>query len=337
MIGAASITDLFRLVRCKVRYGNTLMINDPAMDKQAEIANTDQDKMMINCIEDCSLKVGYFILRALAAVREYGSPKAKSMGLYAILCSNEHLQDFISLVNFMYIDSKLYLRLKHSAKVVFKQQNQLEHQLLHRFSKLAVAFPCDLSNAETTTPYNILAVQPRIAEQAYANYDYELMAEQKQFADFNHYGPMIRYARMQKQSIHNNGNNESPSTLLGMAAKENTVPSDTPKTAEQVAIDKAAHARAVKEKAAHANQHLVRMLLLLVPGDELRVDGALGEGTGLYRAAYEILQECATALKLPGGHTTWTVMQSNFIRRVKFMEATMLRFCLETICQSHLC
>ncbi len=76
-IGTTSIKDIFRFVRCQVRYGDTLMKDDPAMDAQAEIADSEQDKLMINCIEDCALKVGYVILRALAAIREYGSPKAK--------------------------------------------------------------------------------------------------------------------------------------------------------------------------------------------------------------------------------------------------------------------
>lgn len=114
-VGTSSVKDLFRFVRCSVRYSESLMKEDEALDAQAMIADSEQDKIMIHCIEDCCLRVGYFILRALAAVREYGSPLAQGLGLYALICSNDTLQDFISLVNFMYIDSKIYLRIKHSA------------------------------------------------------------------------------------------------------------------------------------------------------------------------------------------------------------------------------
>ncbi len=83
--------------------------------------------------------------------------------------------------------------------------------------------------------------------------------------------------------------------------------------------------------AKHANQHIDRMEMLLIFRDELNLDRALGAGNSIYRAAFEILQEVANALKLSGGDEMWQVMQDGgLVRRVKFMEAVMLRYCLET-------
>lgn len=65
-------------------------------------------------------------------------------------------------------------------------------------------------------------------------------------------------------------------------------------------------------------------------GDDLQMGDALGAGSAVYRAAVAVLQEIATALSMPGVERMWQTMQAGcVIRRAKFMEAVMLRYCME--------
>ena len=88
--------------------------------------------------------------------------------------------------------------------------------------------------------------------------------------------------------------------------------------------------------AKHTNQHLRRRQRLLVRGDDLavRIEDALESGNQLYRATFAVLQDITTALSMHPDdptHSMWQVMQTGSrIRRVKFMEAVMLRYSLET-------
>ena len=293
--GTRSIQDLFRLVRCQVRFKDTIMQPSAARDAEALIADSDEDKLMIRCIEECSRRVGYVILRALAAIREYGSEVAKGMGLYAILCSNDTLQDFISLVNLLYIDTKLYMQKKYSALIVFKQQANQEALLLQKFARLSITFPTDLD--PNPPPY-----QPRYEWDAFFFAD-ELAQEQK----MGEWTDMIRYSRMQKQSI---------------LYDKQRPPLGAP---EEV------NAEAMHIIAKHRNIGIRELQLLCVPGDELQLDDALGAGSPLYRSALDVLQSVGAALKMTGGHDMFKVMQMNFVRRVKFMEVVMLRTAIDQV------
>jgi hypothetical protein len=295
--GTRTIQDLFRLVRCQVRFKDTIMQPSDARDAEALIADSDEDKLMIRCIEECSRRVGYVILRALAAIREYGSEVAKGMGLYAILCSNDTLQDFISLVNLLYIDTKLYMQKKYSALIVFKQQANQEALLLQKFARLSITFPSDLD--PNMPPYKPLYDPYFFAD--------ELAAEQEMYTKYGEWTDMIRYARMQQQSILYNKNRQP----MGAPDQIN------------VAV--------MQTIAKHRNIDIRELQLLCVPGDELQLDAALGEGTPLYRAALEVLQNVGIALQMTGGHDMFKVMQMNFVRRVKFMEVVMLRTAIDQV------
>jgi hypothetical protein len=57
---------------------------------------------------------------------------------------------------------------------------------------------------------------------------------------------------------------------------------------------------------------------------------ALGEGKGLSAAALEVLQGLATALECEAP-TLLTAIQADFIARVRFMEAVLLRHALNEV------
>ena len=292
--GTRSIQDLFRFVRCQVRFKDTLLQPSDQRDADALIADSDEDKLMIRCVEECCKVVGYVILRALAAIREYGSPIAKNMGLFAILQSNDTLQDFISLVNLLYLDTRLYMQKHYSALIVFKQQSNQEAQLLHRFANLSIQFPCDLDpNMPKYSPQYDLYV-----------FNDELATEQKMFADHGEWNDMIRYSRMQKQSIRQR--------------------STRPPIDESSGLDPEAVAK-------HRNLDIRELQLLCIPGDSLQLDLALDDGSPLYRSAFDVLQNVGTALGMPGGHDMFNVMQRGFVRRVKFIEAVMLRTAIDHV------
>ena len=73
--GTRSIQDLFRFVRCQVRFKDTILQPSAARDADALIADSDEDKLMIRCVEECCKVVGYAILRALAASTAARPPK----------------------------------------------------------------------------------------------------------------------------------------------------------------------------------------------------------------------------------------------------------------------
>ena len=296
-----SIQDLFRFVRCQVRFKDTILQPSAQRDADALIADSDEDKLMIRCVEECCKVVGYVILRALAAIREYGSPIAKNMGLFAILQSNDTLQDFISLVNLLYLDTRLYMQKKYSALIVFKQQANQEAQLLHRFANLPIQFPCDLDpNMPKYSPQYDLYV-----------FNDELATEQKMFADHGQWNDMIRYSRMQKQSI---------------LHRSTRPPIETPSDLAPEDVD-----REMKKVAKHRNLDIRELELLCIPGDSLQLDLALDDGSPLYRSAFDVLQNVGTALGMPGGHDMFNVMQRGFVRRVKFIEAVMLRTAIDHV------
>ena len=224
------------------------------------------------------------------------------MGLFAILHSNDTLQDFISLVNLLYIDTKLYMQKKYSALIVFKQQANQEMQLLHRFANLSIQFPCDLDP-------NMPSYSPQFDVFVFTD---ELATEQKMFDDYGQWNDLIRYSRMQKQSILYKSN-RSPLHI----------PSDLNTT------DDAAQVMRVIAK--HRNLDIRELQLLCMEGDSLQLDRALEGGSPLYRSAFDVLQNVGTALSMPGGHDMFQLLQRDFIRRVKFMEAVMLRTAIDHV------
>jgi len=299
--GTRSIQDLFRFVRCQVRFKDTILQPSDQRDADALIADSDEDKLMIRCVEECCKVVGYVILRALAAIREYGSPVAKNMGLFAILQSNDTLQDFISLVNLLYLDTKLYMQKKYSALIVFKQQSNQLAQLLHRFANLSIQFPCDLDP-------NMPKYEPQFDLYVFND---ELETEKKMFADHGQWNDMIRYTRMQKQSILHRSTHPPTETLSDLDPEN---------------FDKA-----MKSVAKHRNLDIRELELLCIPGDSLELDLALDDGSPLYRSVFDVLQNVGTALGMPGGHDMFNVMQRGFVRRVKFIEAVMLRTAIDHV------
>jgi hypothetical protein len=291
-----SIMDVFRFTRCSVRYNDSLLKHDPAKDDDALLADSEQDKIIIHCIEDCCIRVGYAILRALAIVREYGSPTAQKMGIYAILHNNSTMQPFLELTNAIYVDCQHIMRSKYAADVMLKQHAKQEEVLIKRFASLNFAGVCDIADIDRVS--YPLFLHP-------VAYHDELSQEQAFHRQLPELTPLLRYSRMQKQAA-----------------------LDRPVLSRIRAIDPAKPTPA--EEAAHANMHVWRLRVLATYGDKLDTQIALGEGKGLSAAALEVLQNVATALECEAP-TLWTAIQAEFISRVRFMEAVMLRHALNEV------
>jgi hypothetical protein len=291
-----SINDVFRFTPCGVRYKDSLMTHDPAKDDDALLADSEQDKIMIHCIEDCCIRVGYAILRALAIVREYGSPTAQKMGIFAILHNNSTVQPFLELTNAIIIDCQHIMRTKYVSEVMLNQDARQEEVLIKRFASLNFAGVCDLTNADRVS--YPLFLHPAV-------YQDELVQEEAFYKQLSDFTPMLRYACIQKQAA-----------------------LDTPFLTPFRPRDPANPTNA--ERAAHANMDVRRLRILATEGRDLDIQKALGEGKGLSAAAHEVLQGVATALECEA-LTLFTAIQSDFIARVRFVEATMLRHALNLV------
>jgi hypothetical protein len=288
-----SISDVFLFTRCSVRYKDSLMKHDPSKDEEALLAGSEQDTIMIHCIEDCCIRVGYAILRALAIVREYGSPTAQQMGIFAILHNQTTAQPFLELTNAIYIDCQHIIRTKYAADVMLKQHAQHEEVLIKRFANLNFAGVCDITAIDRVN-YPLFP-HPAV-------YEDELAQEQAFYRQLPEFTPVLRYSRLQKQAA------------LYLSAVTPFRPRDP-------------SAPTVQEQAAHHNMHIRRLRILAAEGSDLDLQKALGEGKGLSAAALEVLQGIATALECEAP-TLFTAIQSDFVTRMRFVEAVMLRHAL---------
>lgn len=313
-LNATTIKDLFRFVRCRVRFAETAMEPDEGKDQEAMIAGSDEDNVMIRLVEECVKKVGYFMLRALVDIRTAGSKTAKGMGLYAIICCNDTLQDYINLVYSHYCVTRLFLHKAFASGLVFRHQIVEQASHIKKFMTLGYLAPCDLLESDLTR-YR--------AEYEPAVYEDEKKIEDFLLKEYGEWPDYIRFARMVKQATQHVPE-KSP------APKRTAGPSGETDAAKKIRVD--AENKAIAE---HKNNG-IRVLNVQLERDSLfgfdfDLGRALDAGTPLYSTANQILQNFATALKISGVPETFKVLQGSFIRRVLTIECVMLQFCFDRL------
>lgn len=307
-----SVKDLFRFVRCAVRFKDSVMQVDEEKDKEAMNADSDEDKVMIRLVEECVKKVGYFMLRALVDIRTIGSATAKGMGLYAIICCNDTLQDYISLVFSHYSMTQLFMHKAFASVPVFNHQLNDQAAHLRRFAKLGYLAPPDLLEAD------LMVYQP---EYDAAVYEDELKKE-NEIMVYGEWPDWIRFARMVKQATLHKPK-KSALVILPIITDENGKENEK---------DKAIRKEKQNEYfAMHKNLGLRALQVDLEKNTDFDLGGAFGAGTALYSTATQIFQNFATALGITGIPATFKVLQCGFIRRIITIECVMLQFCFDKL------
>ena len=102
----SSCEEIFHFIRYDTRF--SAYMNNEFDDTEAIHAESEADKKLVQIVELCFRDIGFAVLRTLAAIREFGNPIVRHMGLLAILRSNALLQSFISLVYLIYLDLSIY-------------------------------------------------------------------------------------------------------------------------------------------------------------------------------------------------------------------------------------
>ena len=133
-----SLFSIFNFNRLQALFNESLIIANPIMDQNAMYADTSEDTHLINVVEICSIQVGYAILRALAAIREFGSNEVRQMGFLAVISHVITLTDFVSLVSLILIETKMYLFETYKAVSVVKLMATQQEQILHKFYNMHV-------------------------------------------------------------------------------------------------------------------------------------------------------------------------------------------------------
>jgi hypothetical protein len=312
---ATTIKDLFRFVRCRIRFANSVMEPNEDKDMEAMTAGSDEDNVMIKVVEECVKKVGYFMLRALVDIRAVGSKTAQGMGLYAIICCNDTLQDYINLVHSHYCITRLYLQKAFASLPVFQHQITDQASHLKKFMTLGYLAPSDLLQ-EDLNPYR--------AKYEPAMYEDETEMETLLLKGYGEWPDYIRFARMVKQSIqHVPEKSGKPQQKAAAAAKETDAEKKIRVDSENTQLAE------LKNNGLRAlNVQLERGSLFEF---EFDLDRTLDAGTPLYSTANQILQNFATALKISGIPKTFAVLQAGFSRRVMTIECIMLQFCFDKL------
>lgn len=201
--------EVFDFIRFSVRFPD--IYTDKEGDELAMVADSDADKRLIESIEVCMNKTGFVVLRALAAIREFGNQLSQGLGLFAIIRCDTLLQPYLELINLLYMQTAIYLRNQYTALAMVKMQCSQQEKALQFFALLENIPQSDMHRFEGNRQLDVVEEGNKLIDTR-IGFEIAIRNDKLEWLPRWTFGRLLRQAvRMEKKEI---DAEEDPALLL---------------------------------------------------------------------------------------------------------------------------